>query len=51
MKNTRSKTKPVKTGKEFGTRYYLGCKDYTDNFKPQKVKMSWRKIKICCLLI
>ena len=47
MKNTRSKTKPVKTGKW----YYLGCKDYTDNFKPQKVKMSWRKIKICCLLI
>ena len=36
MKNTGSKTKPIKTGKEIGTTYCLGCKGYTDNFKPQK---------------
>ena len=35
MKNTQ----PIKTGKEPGTTYYLGCKDYTHNFKPQEVKM------------
>ena len=39
MKNTRSKIKPIKTGKELGTTYCLGCKDYTYNFKPQEVKM------------
>ena len=31
-----------KNGKEVGTRYCLGCKDYTDNFKPQEVKMANR---------
>ena len=35
MKNTQ----PIKTGKEPGTTYCLGCKDYTHNFKPQEVKM------------
>ena len=35
MKNTQ----PIKTGKEPGTTYYLGCKDYIHNFKPQEVKM------------
>ena len=39
MRNTRSKIKPIKTGKELGTTYCLGCKDYTYNFKPQEVKM------------
>ena len=39
MKKTRSKIKPIKTGKELGTRCCLVCKDYTDNFKPQEVKM------------
>ena len=29
-----------KTGKELGTTYCLGCKDYTHNFKPQEVKMA-----------
>ena len=42
MKNT-SKIKPIKTGKEIGTTYCLGCKDYTHNFKPQEVKMA-RKV-------
>ena len=27
-------------GKKSGTTYCLGCKDYTDNFKPQEVKMT-----------
>ena len=39
MKNTRSKIKPIETGKEIGTTYCLRCKDYTHNFKPQEVKM------------
>ena len=40
MKNTQSKIKPVKIGKELGTMYCLGCKDFTHNFRPQKVKMT-----------
>ena len=44
MKNTQSKIKPIKTGKELGTMYCLGCKDFTHNFRPQEVKM-----KINCL--
>ena len=40
MKNTRSKIKPIKTGKEIGTAYCLGCKDHNHNFKPQQVKMT-----------
>ena len=39
MKNTRSKIKPIKTGKKIRTTYCLACKDYTDNFKPQEIKM------------
>ena len=38
--NKQSKIKPIKTGKELGTRYYLRCKDYTHNFKPPEVKMK-----------
>ena len=40
MKNIQSKLKPIKTGKELGTKYCLGCKDFTHNFRPQKVKMT-----------
>ena len=36
MKNAWS----IKTGKKSGTMYRLGCKDYTDNFKPEEVKMK-----------
>ena len=39
MKNTQSKIKPMKTGKQPGTTYCFGCKGYTENFRPQKVKM------------
>ena len=40
MKNARSKIKPIKIGKDTGTMYCLGCKDYTNNFKPQEIKMT-----------
>ena len=40
MKNTQSSLKPIKIGKQPGTTYRFGCKDYTKNFKPEKVKMT-----------
>ena len=40
MKNTQAKRKPIKTRKEIGTTYCLGCKDCIHNFKPQQVKMT-----------
>ena len=40
MKNIQSKIKPIKTGKELGTTNCLDCKDFTHNFRPQKVKMT-----------
>ena len=40
MKNTRSKIKTIKTGKEIGTTHSLGCKDYPDNFKPHELKIT-----------
>ena len=40
MKNTQSKIKPIKTWKEIGIMYCLWCKDYTDNFKSQEVKIT-----------
>ena len=45
MKNTQSNRKPVKTGKELGTMYCLGCKDFTHNFRPQEVKMTNKVIR------
>ena len=36
MKNTQSKIKPIKIGKQYGTTYCFGCKDYTKNFRPKK---------------
>ena len=35
MKNTQSRIKPVKIGKQSETTYCFGCKDYTKNFRPQ----------------
>ena len=52
MKNTQSKIKSIKTGKEIGTTYCLGCKDQTDNFKSQEVKMTnkvLREISNCVI--
>ena len=40
MKNTQSKIKSIKTGKELGTTNCLVCKDFSHNFKPQEVKMK-----------
>ena len=40
MKNTQSKIKPIKTGKQPETMYCLGCKDFTHNFRPHEVKMT-----------
>ena len=35
----KSKIKAIKIGKQLGTTYCFGCKDYTKNFRPEKVKM------------
>ena len=40
MKNTKSKIKPIKTGKKLVTTYCLECKGFTHNFSSQKVKMT-----------
>ena len=45
MKNTQSKIKPIKFGKNIGTTYCLGCKDCTNNFKPQGVKMTNKMLR------
>ena len=37
-KNTISNIKPIKIGKQLGITYSFGCKDYTKNFRPEKVK-------------
>ena len=54
MKNTQSKIKPIKIGKQSGTTYSFGCKDYTKRFRPQEVKTInkvLREISLCCLWI
>ena len=30
----------IKIGRQLGTTYCFGCKDYTKNFRPEKVKMA-----------
>ena len=40
MKNTNSEIKPIKNGKRPGTTYCFECKDYTQNFRLEKVKMT-----------
>ena len=40
MKNTKSEIKPKKIGKRPRTTYCFGCKDFTQNFRPQEVKMT-----------
>ena len=53
MKNTQSKIKPTKIGKQPGTTYCLGCTDYTHNVRQEKVKMASKvhRESTCCLLI
>ena len=41
-KRTRLKIKPIRTGKRIETTYCLECRDCTDNFKPQEVKMTYK---------
>ena len=45
MKNTQSKIKPIKTGKELGTTYCLGCKDFTHNFRPHEEKSTKKVLR------
>ena len=45
MKNTQSKIKPIKIGKQSRTTYCFGCKDYTKNVRPQEVKMINKKLR------
>ena len=45
MKNTQSKIKPIKVGKQFGTTYCFACKDYKQKFRPQEVKMTNKVLK------
>ena len=40
MKNTKSEIKLIKCGRKPGTTYCLEWKDYTDNSKPQGIKMA-----------
>ena len=40
MKNTQSKIKSIKVGKQSGATYCFGRKDYMKNFRPQGVKMT-----------
>ena len=42
--------KPIKIGKQSGTTYCFGCKDYTKNFRPEKVKMT-NKILVLYLIV
>ena len=54
MKNTESEMKPIKIRKQPGTTYCFECKDYTQNFRPEKVKMTnkgLRQKSNCCLSI
>ena len=39
-KNTKSKIKSIKIGKQSGTTCFLECKDYTQSFWPEKMKMT-----------
>ena len=47
MKNTKLNIKLIKIGKQPGTTYCFGCKNYTKKFRPEKVKMTnkilWEK--------
>ena len=45
MKNRQSKIKPIKIQKQPETTYCFGCKDYTQNFRPQEVKMVNKVLK------
>ena len=52
MKNIQSKIKPIKLGKQSETTYCLECKDYTQNVRPEKAKMTNKVLreKFCCVV-
>ena len=45
MKIILSNLKPIKTAKQPGTTYCFGCKDYTKNFRPEKVKITNKVVR------
>ena len=45
MKITQSNLRPIKIEKQLGTTYYFGCKDYTKNFRPEKVKITFKVLR------
>ena len=45
MKSILSDLKPIKTGKQPGTTYCFGFKDYTKNFRPEKVTMTNKVVR------
>ena len=45
MKSILSDFNPVKTGKQPGTTYCFGRKDYTKNFRPKKVNMTNKVVR------
>ena len=48
MKNTQSEIKPIKIGKRVRTTFCFGCKDFTRNFRPEKVKMRNKVLREKC---
>ena len=44
-KSILSDLKPIKTGKKPGTTYRFGCKDYTKNFRPEKVNTTNKAVR------
>ena len=44
-KDILSDLKPINTGKKPGTTYCFGCKDYTKNFRPEKVNMTNKVVR------
>ena len=45
LKNTQSAIKPIKIGKRPGKTYCFGCKDYTQSFRSEKVKMTDKELR------
>ena len=39
LRNTQSEIKAIKIERKPEITYCLGCKDFTNNFRPQKIKM------------
>ena len=46
-KNTLSKIKPTKIGKQSEQKYYFGCKDYAKHFRPEKLLREKSQCVVC----